>query len=53
MLITTGLPQLGPLALCILNAQEVSTKGMYRLPLARVRLYVSYVLVWRPRINGY
>ena len=32
MVISTGLPRPGPLALCILKAQEVTTKGVYRLP---------------------
>ena len=32
MVISTGLPRLRPLALCILKAQEVTTKGVYRLP---------------------
>ena len=32
MLISTGLPRPGPLALCILKAQKVTTKGVYRLP---------------------
>ena len=33
MVISTGLlPRPGPLALCILNAHEVTTKGVYRLP---------------------
>ena len=27
----SGLPRLGPLALCTLDAQEVTTKDMYRL----------------------
>ena len=30
-LIRTGLPRAGPLALCILKAQEVTTKSVYRL----------------------
>ena len=32
MLISTGLPRLGLLALCILKEQEVTTKAVYRLP---------------------
>ena len=32
MLIATGLPCAGPLALCVLKAQEVTTKDAYRLP---------------------
>ena len=28
----TGLPRAGPLVLCILKTQEVTTKGVYRLP---------------------
>ena len=32
MLISTGLPPPGTLALCTLEAQEVTTKGVYRLP---------------------
>ena len=32
MLIRTGLPRAGPLARCILKAQEVTTKVVYRLP---------------------
>ena len=31
MLIRTGLPRAGLLALCILKAQEVTTKGVYQL----------------------
>ena len=33
MQISTGLPRPSPLALCILKAQEVTTKGVYRLTL--------------------
>ena len=32
MLIRTGLPRAGPLARCILKAQEVTTKVVYQLP---------------------
>ena len=32
MQISTGLPRPGPLALRTLEAQEVRTKGVYRLP---------------------
>ena len=32
ILISTGLPRPGPLALRTLEAQEVTTKGVYRLP---------------------
>ena len=32
MKIGTGLPRQGPLALCTLEAQEVTTKSVYRLP---------------------
>ena len=32
LLIRTGLPRAGPLALCILKAQEVTMKSVYRLP---------------------
>ena len=45
MLIGTGLPREGPLALCILNAQEVTMKGVYRTPhgiYCRFRLSTSY-----------
>ena len=31
MQISTGLPPPRPLALCVLEAQEVTTKGVYRL----------------------
>ena len=37
MLIRTGLSRAGPFALCILKAQEVTTKGVYRLPHAIYR----------------
>ena len=32
MLISTGLPRPDPLALCTSEAQEATTKGVYRLP---------------------
>ena len=40
MQISTGLPRPRPLALCILKAQEVTTKGMYRL--SHAIYYCSY-----------
>ena len=39
MQISTGLPRLGPLALCTLEAQEVTTNGVYRLP------HATYILL--------
>ena len=49
MLISTGLPKLGPLGLCILKAQEVTTKDCIdscelSTTFACVRLSASYIL---------
>ena len=48
-IISTGLPRLGPLALSILKAQEVTTKGVYRLPHA---IYCSSSVSGSPRATS-
>ena len=58
MLIGTGLPWAGPLALCILKAQEVTTKGRHRLPHATYCCSsqcqtLRELLAWRTRVNAY
>ena len=50
MQISTVLPRPRPLALCILKAQEVTTKGMYRLP--HVIYYCSYPVPDSPRATS-
>ena len=57
MLIRTGLLRPGPLALCNLKAQEVTTKGVYRLPhaihcCASPCQTLHELLAWRPHTNS-
>ena len=58
-LFRTSLPRAGPLVRCILKAQEITAKGVYRLPHAvyccssPVSDSPRAILTWRPQVNAY